>query len=142
MGSGLPGPIVVPYPITCPPAATAVNIYASDPLELSNSNSPHDTSYTITNGKYFKLQRIIMAAGKDPSEKGTMIELIYKDSTEHLVCRLFIDQTTSEMQFADLDKARDGTSMAGNGSYTMILRRTRLSSASQHIDVHVQGYVE
>lgn len=141
--SGLAGQIVVPYPPACPPAATEVNIYADNPLELSNANSPHDTERVIGNGKTFKLQRIIVGAGHDPSEKGTEVELIYKDATEHVVARFFAENATYELGFGDLPKARDATVMAGNGStFKFIVRRTRLSSAGQKVDVHVQGYEE
>jgi len=141
--SSLPGQIVVPYPPACPPGATEINIYADNPLELSNANSPHDTERVIANGKTFKLQRVIVGAGHDPSEKGTEVELIYEDASEHVVARFFAENATYEMQFGDLDRARDTTTMVGNGStFKFIVRRTRLSSSGQRVDVHVQGYEE
>lgn len=143
MSSGLPGTIVVPYPPVCPPGATEVNIYADSPLELSNSNSPHSTEHIITNSKTFKAQRVIIGAGHDPSEKGSQIELIYYNGTEHVVARYFVENQTFEIHLGDLSKARDGTSMAGNGTtYKFIVRRTRLSSSAQMVDAHVQGYEE
>jgi hypothetical protein len=141
MGS-LPGSIVVPYPPVCPSTATEINIYADNPLELSNANSPHTTEYVIANGQTFKLQRVIMGAEADPSEKGCMVELIYKDASEHLLARFFTEPT-SEIQYADLDHARDGTVMVGDGSTKKVLvRRSRLSSSKQRVDIHVQGYEE
>jgi hypothetical protein len=141
--SSLAGQIVVPYPPACPPGAAEINIYADSPLELANTNRPHDTERVIANDKTFKLQRVIVGAGHDPSEKGTEIELIYKDATEHVVARFFAENSTYVVQFGDLTKARDATSMAGNGStFKFIVRRTRLSSSGQRVDVHVQGYEE
>lgn len=143
MSSGLAGSIVVPYPPSCPPGATEVNVYADTPLELNNSNSPHNTERVIDNGKTFKIQRVIVGAGHDPSEKGTQIELVYHNGTEHVVARYFVENQTFEFQLGDLSKARDGTSMVGNGSsFKFIVRRTRLSSSSQMVDAHVQGYEE
>jgi hypothetical protein len=144
MGSQLLGSIVHTYPPVAPPGATAVNIYADTPLELSNANSPNDTDYIIPNGKTFYMQRAIIGAGKDPSEKGTMVEVIYKaSSVEHVIARYFVDQKTFEIQVVDLGKSRDGTDMVGDGSSKkIIVRRTRLSSATQPVDVHIQGYVE
>jgi len=143
MGSNLPGQIVVPYPPVCPPTATEVNIYADDPLELSNANSPHDTEYVIGNSKTFHVQRVIVGAGHDPSEKGSKVELIYNDGTEHVVTRYFVENQTFVIQLSDIAKARDGTTMIGNGTTKkFVVRRTRLSSAGQMVDVHVQGYEE
>lgn len=142
--SNLAGQVVVPYPPACPPGATEINLYADNPLELSNATSPHNTERVIADGKTFKLQRVIIGAGHDPSEKGSEVELIYYDgSTEHVVTRYFVDNTTYVIQYADSTKSRDGTSMVGNGSTKkFIVRRTRLSSAAQLVDVHVQGYEE
>ena len=144
MPSKLLGSIVHGYPPVAPPGSTEVNVYADTPLELSNANSPHDTEYVIPNGKTFFLQRVIIGASKDPSEKGTMVEVIYKvAAVEHLVTRYFVDQKTFEMQVVDLGVARDGTALIGDGSTKKIVaRRTRMSSAAQLVDVHVQGYVE
>jgi hypothetical protein len=87
---------------------------------------------------------MIIGAGHDPSERGTQVDLIYYDgSTEHVVARFFVENTTFEIQLADISKARDGTTMTGNGTTKkLIIRRTRLSSADQRVDVHVQAYEE
>jgi hypothetical protein len=141
MGS-LPGQIVVPYPPVCPSTAVEVKIFADNPLEISNSNSPHTVEHLIPNGKTFRLQRVIMGAENDPSEKGCMVEIFYKDSSEHLVSRYFTEPTT-EIMYADVGSARDGTAMVGDGSTKKILvRRTRLSSSKQRVDVFVQGFEE
>lgn len=135
--------IVVQYPAEASTRGTPVNIYADDPLELSNTNSPHDTNYTIPDGKTFYFQRAIIGAAKDPSEMGSKVELIYKAAAEHVLARYYVDQKTFDIQMPDRSTTRDGTSMVGDGSTKkIIIRRTRMSSSKQEVDVHVQGYLE
>jgi len=123
-----------------PPGTTEVVLSADNPLELSGSNSPHDTEHVIGSGDTFHLQILVAGAGGDPSEKGSRVDLIYDDGTEHVVERLFLLGASVSIVFPDSTKARDGTVMAGTGTEKLILRRYRLSNAGQEVDSVVRGY--
>lgn len=141
--SNLAGPITVNYPPAAPPGTVEKRIIADTPLVVNNANSPHNTEYVITNGKTLRIQSIRVGSSKDPSEKGARVEVIYHNGTEHLFDRFFTADTTLQPHFyPDRSTTRDGTAMVGNGSHKLIVRRTRLSSPDQEIDVVVEAYEE
>lgn len=130
---------------TPPSGATSV-IIAQDENELSLSGgaSPHDTEYTIPDGETFYLLVLSAGAAGDPSENGSRVDVLYHDGTdEHIVARIYVSGQTVYEAFPDGAKARDGTTMVGDGSTKkIILRRIRLSGASQEVDAEIRGYVE
>ena len=139
------GQPVVTYPPASPQGTTEVEIYAETPLVVNNSNSPHDTEYVIPDGKVLRIQIAIVGAGKDPSEKGSKIELIYHDGTdEHIFDRFYTgNETLPPRIYSDRSTTRDGENLHGSGtSRKLIVRRTRLSSPDHEIDVQVHGYLE
>lgn len=141
--SELAGPITVSYPPAAPPGTAAKLLVADSPLVLNNSNSPHSYEYTITSGKTLRVQRVFISSSKDPSEKGARVELIFKDATEHVFERYYAaDVSLQPVQYSDRKTARDGTAMTGNGTNKFIIRRTRLSSPDQEVDVVVEAYEE
>jgi hypothetical protein len=130
--------VVSPSPI--PAGGTPITVAADNPLEITGGTSPHDTAYTITNGKTFYLQQFVAGCQGDPTASGSVIELYFDDGTEHLVDRIYIDGFTNYVSYADVYKTRDGTTMVGNGSNQVIVRRRRLSNSGQEVDGVVRGY--
>lgn len=127
---------VVPPP---PPGVDRTLIAADDPLSITGT---HDTEYIITTGKTFYLQHIAVGAEGDPTEKGSKIEIYYKeDSTEHIVERVYVTGFTQYGIYPDTDISRDGTSLTGDGTAKIIIRRSRMgASSAQEIDVVLRGY--
>jgi hypothetical protein len=139
----LPGQIVVNYPIQAPNGTTEVNIYGDDPLILSQQTSPDDEAYVITNGKTFCVQEITIGCEGDPSADGSKVEVIFDNNgTERVIDRLYVMGISRTKVYPDLSKSRDGTTLAGNagGTNKIILRRVRLSNASQEVDAVLRGY--
>lgn len=132
------GKVSVTAPVA-PPATTSVTLSASTPLSISNDTT---TSYVITNGKTFYIQQIACGCEGDTSERGSCIEVSYYDgAVEHLVERLYINGFTQYGVLPDTPKARDGTTMTGNGTTkTIRIKRRRLSGSSQEVDAVVRGY--
>ena len=127
-----------------PPATTAVIVAADTPLAIGSGSSPHDTEYVISNGTTFTLQSIVAGAEGDPAEGGSRIDVVYVDSgsTEHLVSREYINGFTTVI-YPDTSKARDNTTMTGNGTTTkIIVRRVRLSGGSVEVDAVARGFEE
>lgn len=136
------GQIVVCFPPVSPPGAVDKVIVADDPLSLDQSSSPHNTEYTITDGKTFYIQKITIGSSKDPSEKGNRIEIVYDDGSEKLLARYYSCSETTEYILPNRSTTRDSTVMVGNGSHKLIIRRIALSSPSREVDVVVEGYEE
>ena len=119
-----------------PPATTSVAIYGDNPLTVGTD----DTTFTIPNGETFFLQEIV--AGNEDPTKGATVEVLYDNGTEHLVARIYIAGTTLAVGYPDRDEARDGTAMVGNGSHSIIVRRTKFSGTNIAIDAVVRGYTQ
>jgi len=120
-----------------PTGGSLVTIPADNPLTVSGT---HDTEYTITSGKSFYIQQLICGAEGDPTEKGSKIEVLFNNGTEHPISRVYITGFSEYFQFPDVNEARDGTSLTGNGTNKIVVRRIRLSGTSQEIDAVVRGY--
>jgi hypothetical protein len=106
--------------------------------------STHTTNFLIPNGVTFNMTQITFGAEGDPNEKGSKATVSYVDSggIEHIVERLYFTGFTAQI-FPDTDKARDGTTMSGNGTTTYIrILRERLGGAALEIDCVVRGYYE
>jgi hypothetical protein len=131
-----------------PPANTIETVYAQEESDLevvTPSGNPHNTDFIIPTGKTFYLQFFSGGSEGDPSEKGSKFELFYIDSSSvsHIVTRQYLYGQSLSGTFPDTAKARDGTTMVGNGSTTkMRIRRERLSNATGEIDVEVRGYLK
>jgi len=124
---------------TAPPAATSVSIPADTPLDVSNTET---TEWTIPNGVTFTLSQITYGAEGDPNEKGSKITVYYVDSggTPHVIDRAYFTGFSGQI-FPDTSEARDGTSMTGNGTSTLIrIVRERLGGATLEIDCVARGY--
>jgi hypothetical protein len=124
-----------------PPVGGVAKQIAQDDANL-DVTSTHDTEYTISSGKSFIIQQIVVGAEGDPNEKGSKVEVVYDDgTTEHLVDRIYIAGTSLFGNYPDTGEARDGTSLDGDGSTKkLIIRRTRLGGATLEIDCVVRGY--
>lgn len=117
-----------------PPSTTPTQINADTPLTVGS----HDTSFTIPNGETFFLQQ--MVAGNEDPTKGASVEVIFDDGAEHLIARVYTAGETVSIGFSDISEARDGTSLDGNGSNTIIVRRAKFSGTNIAIDAVVTGY--
>ena len=117
-----------------PPATTPVRINADTPLTVRS----HDTSFVIPTGETFYMQAV--TAGNEDPTKGAVIEVLYDNGTEHLVERIYTNGETIQIGFPDLSSARDGTVLVGNGSHTIVVRRTKYSGSNIAVDAGVQGY--
>lgn len=117
-----------------PPATNAAVIFADTPLTVGND----DTTFTIPNGETFHLQEIV--AGNEDPTKGAVIEVLFDDGSEHLIARVYINGETIIIPYTDVIEARDGTSLTGNGSNEIIVRRVKYSGSNIAIDAVVRGY--
>jgi hypothetical protein len=133
------GQVVVAAP-PLPSGATAIAVAADNPLSLTGGTSPHDTTYTIANGQTFYLQQFVAGCEGDPTSNGSKAEIIFDDGAEHVVDRIYVDGFTNYVAYNDVCTARDGTTMVGNGSNTIIVRRTRMSASGQEVDAVARGY--
>ncbi len=136
--SSLPGP---------PPGTTEFVLSADDPLSVGPSPNYHETvSTAITNGEHLHIQFVAGGAEGDPSERGSMVEVYWREGgtpTDHLIERIFLTGETVYLSLPDTGKARDGTTLAGDGSTTkLVIRRERLSTSAQRVDAVVRGYTE
>jgi len=138
------GPPVTTYPPFQPNGTTSVNIYADDPLIINNNNSPHNTDYVIPNGKVLRIQAIFISSSRDSSGKGSRVEVIYDNGTEYVIARVHVNSGNPYSRFfADISKSRNGTDLHGDGSDKIVVRRTKLTSGSDHeVDVEIQAYLE
>lgn len=143
--------VVASAPPGAPPGATEF-VLAVDEDEISVGTggdvaSPHTTvGSIIENGATCNLQLIVGGTGGDPTVKGSKIEVYWREGagpTDHLIERVYVAGQTVSIVLPDTSKARDGTSMVGNGTNTrIVVVRTRLSTAMQEIDFAVRGYTE
>jgi hypothetical protein len=132
-----------------PPSGTTEFILAQDDANLEVGPSPvyHETeSAVVGNGVVFNLQLVVAGAAGDPSERGSKVELFWREGagpTDHLITRVYLVGASLALTFPSVSQARDGTAMIGNGTNTkVVLVRTRLSTAAQEIDAEVRGFLE
>ena len=123
---------IVPQPI--PPGSVGVFIAADNPLIVNTD----DTTFTIPSGKTFYLQQIIV--GNEDPAKGARVEVLYDDGTERMVARTYTAGETVAVPIANQSVARDGTTMSGTGSNTIIVRRSKLTGSDLQVDAVVRGY--
>jgi hypothetical protein len=128
---------VVVGPPPMPSGATPVNISADTPL---NVNGTDDTNYTITNGTTFCLQQLVAGAEDSPVAAGSVVEVIFDDGAEHVVARIYVAGFTNIVSYLDLCKARDGTTLTGNGTNEIIIRRRRLSNQTLEVEGVLNAY--
>jgi hypothetical protein len=126
--------VIVNPPV--PAGGTAVKVVNDTPLSMTGTN---DASHTIGTGKTFTLVSVIVGSEGDSTEKGSKVEVYYDNGTEHLITREYVSGFTVQVS-PNTDTTRDNVSMAGTGTETIIVRRTRLSGGAQEIDAIVQGY--
>jgi hypothetical protein len=56
---------------------------------------------------------------------------------------MYIGGQSLSFTLPDINEARDGTQMTGDGSTTkLVIRRYRLSNADSQVDVEVRGYTQ
>jgi len=108
-------------------------------------SSPHDTdSAIIANGDTLFLQLALVGTEGDPAESGSKVEVYWVEGAgvvEHLVERFYIDGATNSYPLPDLQEARDGEAMVGNGTNTFLrVRRIRFSNTAKEVDFDVRGY--
>lgn len=137
---------VASQPPSAPPGTTEF-VLAQDEVDLEVGPSPtfHESeSAVIGNNVNLYLQTVIGGASGDPSEKGSKVEVYWREGagpTDHLISRIYLSGQTVIETLPDVNKARDGTQMTGNGTNTkLVLRRERLSTSAQEIDGEVRGY--
>lgn len=148
LGVNAEGKLCVQTSPPTPPAGTTEFVLAGDdPLTVGPSPNFYETvSSVIANGVTLKLQFIAAGAEGDPSERGSKLEIYWREGTgptDHLIERLYITGATVFEELPDVSKTRDDTSMVGNGTNTyLVIRRERLSNSGQEIDSVVRGYLE
>jgi hypothetical protein len=131
------------------PAGTTEFVLAQDDVDLEVGPTPsydETESAVIDNGHTLYLQSISSGAAGDPSEKGSKVEVYWREGagpTDHLIDRLYVIGSSIQIQLPATSKARDGTDFVGDGSTTkVVIRRERLSTSAQEIDAVVRGYTE
>lgn len=117
-----------------PPATTPAVLFGDNPLSVGT----HDTTFVIPSGQTFYLQEIV--AGNEDPTKGAVVEVLYNNGTEHLIGRVYIAGQTLTIGYPNRSTARDGTALVGNGTWTIILRRTKYSGTNIAIDAVARGY--
>jgi hypothetical protein len=129
------------------PAGTTEFILSVPDGSLSIGAPPvyHDAeSAVIANGANLYLQSFTAGAAGDPTEKGSRVDLLWKEGagpTYHTIDRMYVAGQSVTLVLPDTHEARDGTVLTGNGSNTrLVLRRYRLSNASQEVDGIIRGY--
>jgi len=127
--------LVSPMP---PVGKTQITIDNSSPLSIASTSN---VKYTIASGSTFVLQQIIAGSEGDTSERGSVVEVYYSgsDLSSHIVSRVYVSGFTTFIQ-PNTSQARDGTSLGGDGTAYLVLRRRRLSGAAQEVDCVVRGY--
>jgi hypothetical protein len=132
------GPVTLTPPES-PPASTPIRIaITSATPDLATTD---DTVHVIANGDTFTLTYFITGSEGDGSERGSKVEVWFWDgTTEHLVARSYVTGATAPPQAPNTSVARDGTSMVGDGTAEIRVRRTRLSGQVQEVDFDVFGY--
>jgi hypothetical protein len=136
---------VAAQPPTAPPGTTPFVLPGDTPLVVGPVPVYEESaSAVIGNGVKLYLQTLLAGAAGDPSEKGSRVEVLWEEGatpTRHLVTRVYVLGQSVLYTFPDVQVARDGTAMTGNGSNTkLILRRERLSVAAAEIDAEIRGY--
>jgi hypothetical protein len=117
-----------------PPSTAGFIINADNPLITSS----HDTALVIPTGEVFHLQEV--TAGNEDPTKGAVTEIIYDDGAEHLIERVYTNGQTISIGYPNLNVARDGTSLAGTGTETIVVRRTKYSGSAIAMDSEIRGY--
>jgi hypothetical protein len=143
--------IVAAKPPTAPPGTTEF-VMAVNEAELSVGSggdvaSPHTTeSAIIGNTVNLFLQSVNVGTEGDPSEAGAKVEIYWREGagpTDHLIERIFVAGDTKQITLPNINKARDGTAMTGNGTNTKLaITRTRLSASAQEVDFEIRGFTE
>lgn len=139
---------VASQPPSPPPGTTefVLSINESN-LEIGSPPTYHeDESSVIGSGNDLYLQLFSAGAMGDPSERGSRVDLLWREGsgpTDHIIERMYVSGQSVTISLPDVNKARDGTSMTGNGTNTkLVIRRYRLSNADQEVDAIVRGYYE
>lgn len=132
-----------------PPPGTTEFVLSQDDANLVVGPSPsfHETeSAVIGAGVNLYLQTFTAGAAGDPSEKGSKVELYWREGagpTDHLIARIYLSGQSVVQIFPDVNKTRDDTAMTGDNSTTkLVIRRERLSTSGQEIDAEVRGYTQ
>jgi hypothetical protein len=139
--------IVAAKPPSAPPGTTSFVMAADTPLSVGPVPTFHETvSPAIGASVGLYLQTIAAGAAGDPTENGSKVEVYWREGstpTDHLISRIYLSGQTVNEVLPNVNEARDGTALTGNGSNTyLVIRRQRLSTAAQEIDVEVRGYTE
>lgn len=139
--------IVASKPPSAPPGTTPFVLAGDTPLEIGPVPAYHETvSPAIGNGLNLYLQTIAAGAAGDPTENGSKVEVYWREGTgptNHLITRIYLSGQTVNLVLPNVNAARDGTALTGNGTNTyLVIRRERLSTAAQEIDAEVRGYTE
>lgn len=139
--------IVAAKPPSAPPGTTEFVLAGDTPLEVGPvPNYQESVSAAIGSSVNLYLQSFSAGAAGDPSEKGSKVELYWREGggpTDHLISRIYLVGQTVVQTLPNVNKARDGTQMTGDGSTTkLVIRRERLSTSAQEIDAEVRGYTE
>ena len=139
---------VASQPPVPPPGTTPFQLSQNDAeLVITGTGSPHITdSAVIDDTLNLYLQIIIIGSQGDPAIDGTRIEIVWVEGatpTEHIISRIYVAQQTIATVVPDINKARDGTQLTGDGSTTKLrIKRSRLAQQGIEVDAEVRGYIK
>ena len=132
-----------------PPAGATAFTLAVDEGDLEISAPPayqEEESAFIGNGLNLFLQTFFSGAACDPNERGSRVDLLWREGggpTDHIISRMYIAGQSLSFTLPDVNAARDGTQMTGDGTTTkLVIRRYRLSNPASEVDVEVRGYTQ
>lgn len=131
-----------------PPGTTVFTLAVPDvDLEISAPPTYHEhESAIIGNALNLILQVFSSGAMGDPSERGSRVDILWREGagpTDHVVARMYIGGQSLSFILPDVNTARDGAQLLGDGATTkLVIRRYRLSNADSEVDVEVRGYIQ
>ena len=135
-------------PPSAPPGTTEF-VLAIDEADLEIGAPPtyhEEESSVIGSGVELYLQLFVAGAAGDPSERGSRVDILWREGagpTDHVIERAYVSGQSVTTILPDVNKARDGTTLSGNGTNTkLVIRRYRLSNSDQEVDAIVRGYTE
>jgi hypothetical protein len=116
-------------------------------MEIGAPPAYHEEeSAVIDNAVNLYLQVFSSGAAGDPNERGSRVDILWREGagpTDHVVSRMYIGGQSLSFTLPDVNLARDGTQMTGNGTNTkLVIRRYRLSNADSEVDAEVRGYTQ
>lgn len=121
-----------------PTGGTAFDLFA-DEGNLDINSDEEDDSSPISNGQNLFIQSLLV--GSEQSGRGSKVELFWVNgATETLITRVIVNGPSRLYTFGDLNFARGGVQLTGNGTAFLRMVRDRLDGGRRMVLAEVRGY--